>query len=123
MPHSTGWVRGEAPLSESGQFQNKLESPAEALAWVSEAGESEIDKLVRINPAFQRNRKPHPSAQAPQQCALCFQRAHMEQELLRGIEAFLTKMLWLALLLPAPPLFFLFGWNIILKIALNISFS
>ena len=38
MQYIIGWVRGEAPLSEFGQFQDRLESHAEALAQVFEAG-------------------------------------------------------------------------------------
>lgn len=32
MQYCIGWVRGKAPLSEFGQFQNSVESHAEALA-------------------------------------------------------------------------------------------
>lgn len=40
MQYGITWARGEAPLSEFGQFQNRLDSHAEALAQVFEAGQS-----------------------------------------------------------------------------------
>lgn len=68
MNQSVGWVRGEAPVSEFWQFQNRLEPCRGTSPGLWSRAVTLIDKLLRMKPA--QSSVPLPRTQ--QSC--CFQR-------------------------------------------------